>query len=278
MRDVIQWSAGDFSARKLDSPRLDAELLVAEALGTDRVGLYLDLDRPLDDVEKAAVRALVSRRRAREPVAYILGYRDFFGRRFGVSEAVLIPRPDTETLVESALACIPEDAPSRVLDVGTGSGAVALSLAAARPKASVTATDVSPAALTVAMANAERLGVTANVDFREADIVDDLPPFDVVVSNPPYVTHAELAELEPEVRDHEPTLALVGGDDGLDVIRVLVDRAVAVTREGSDLLIEVGFGQADQVIELATRALPWASVASYADLQGVERVVHLRRT
>ncbi|MEM7434102.1 MAG: peptide chain release factor N(5)-glutamine methyltransferase [Myxococcota bacterium] len=278
VRDVIQWSAGDFRTRDLDSPRLDAELLVAEALGTDRVGLYLDLDRPLDDTEKAAVRALVLRRREREPVAYILGYRDFFGHRFGVNEAVLIPRPDTETLVERALACIPEDEPLRVLDVGTGSGAVALSVAAARPKASVTATDVSPAALAVAIANAQSLGLTANVDFREADIVDDLPPFDVVVSNPPYVTREELAELEPEVRDHEPTLALVGGDDGLDVIRVLVDRVAAVTREGADLLVEVGVGQADRVIELASRIHPWASVASYPDLQGVDRVVHLRRT
>ena len=171
VRDVIDWSAEDFAARQIDSPRLDAELLVAKALGTDRVGLYLDLDRPLVDGERAAVRALVTRRRTREPVAYILGYRDFFGRRFSVSDAVLIPRPDTETLVERALALIPEEVACRVLDVGTGSGAVGLTLAAERPLVDLTATDVSAAALDVARTNAEALGVGDRVTFQEADIV-----------------------------------------------------------------------------------------------------------
>lgn len=278
VRDVIEWSAGDFAARQIESPRLDAELLVAKALGTDRVGLYLDLDRPLVDGERSAVRALVTRRRSREPVAYILGYRDFFGRRFTVSDAVLVPRPDTETLVEHALKLIPEEGDCRVLDVGTGSGAIALTLAAERAQAEVTATDVSAEALDVARSNAEALGLGDRVRLEQADIVVSSGPFDVVVSNPPYVTRAELDALEPEVRDHEPNLALAGGEDGLDVIRSLLGPVTDVTEPGAHLLIEVGRGQADAVLELGAGSSDWSPVASYPDLQGIERVVHLRRT
>lgn len=277
VRDVIQWSAQDFAARRIESPRLDAELIVAKALETDRVGLYLDLDRPLIDGERAAVRALVTRRRAREPVAYILGYRDFFGRRFAVSEAVLVPRPDTETLVEQALRRIPKDAPCRVLDVGTGSGAIALTLAAERPHAEVVATDVSREALDVARSNAEALGLSS-VRMEEADIVDPGERFDVIVSNPPYVTLAEHRTLEPEVREHEPSVALLGGPDGLDVIRSLLARTSEVAAADADLLIEVGSGQAPTVLDLGTRDPTWSSVGSYRDLRGIERVVHLRRT
>ena len=147
IREVLDWATRDFTSRGIDSPRLDAELLVAEALGTDRIGLYLDLHRPLLENERSAIRPLVARRRAREPVAYILGRRDFFGRRFQVTRDVLIPRPDTETLVEAALERIPETLPCRVVDVGTGSGAIAVTIAAERPRAVVTATDVSEAAL-----------------------------------------------------------------------------------------------------------------------------------
>lgn len=278
VREVLEWTTSDFTSRGIATPRLDAELLVAQALSIDRVGLYLDLDRPLVDDERAAIRELVSRRRDREPVAYILGYKDFYGRRFSVNSSVLIPRPDTETLIEHALACIPENAPFRVLDVGTGSGAIALTLAAERPLATVTGTDVSENALAVASLNADELGLGDRVRFEKVNLVNESSEYDLVVSNPPYVTHAEIAELEPEIRDHEPTLALEGGEDGLDVVRALLAAAKGVTRAGAQMLIEVGVGQAASALALAERSDAWTPVGTHPDLNRIERVVHLRRT
>lgn len=268
----------DFASRQIATARLDAELLVAQALGIDRVGLYLDLNRPLVDEERAAIRALVSRRRDREPVAYILGYRDFYGRRFAVDSSVLIPRPDTETLIEHALKCIPEDRPFRVLDVGTGSGAIALTLAAERPLATTTATDVSEDALRVASKNAAALGLGDRVRFVRAQLVDEGSEYDLVVSNPPYVTRAQMAALEPEVRDYEPSLALEGGEDGLDVVRALLGVAAGVTHAGAQMLIEVGEGQAASALASAEQGDAWTPVGTHTDLNGIERVVHLRRT
>lgn len=278
IREVLDWTTSDFASRAIATPRLDAELLVAQALGIDRVGLYLDLNRLLVDDERAEIRALVGRRRDREPVAYILGYRDFYGRRFSVNSSVLIPRPDTETLIEHALACIPEDAPFRVLDVGTGSGAIALTLAAERPLATVTGTDISENSLAVASMNAEQLGLEGRVRLERANLVIESSEYDLVVSNPPYVTHGEIAELEPEVRDYEPALALEAGEDGLDVVRALFSAAAGVTSAGAQMLIEVGAGQAELVLAIAERSEAWTPVGSYPDLNRIERVVHLRRT
>ncbi|MDH3624202.1 MAG: peptide chain release factor N(5)-glutamine methyltransferase [Myxococcales bacterium] len=278
IHEVLEWTTSDFASRQIATPRLDAELLVAEALGIDRVGLYLDLNRPLVDDERASIRALVSRRRDREPVAYILGYRDFYGRRFTVDSSVLIPRPDTETLIGHALECIPKDTPFRVLDVGTGSGVIALTLAAERPLATVIGTDVSEEALCVASRNAAELGLGDRVRFVQAHLVDEGSEHDLVVSNPPYVTHAQMAELEPEVRDYEPSLALEAGKDGLDVVRMLLVAAAPVTRAGAQMLIEVGQDQAGSVLALAERSDAWAPVGTHLDLNRIERVVHLRRT
>ena len=276
IRDVLDWAAQDFEGRGIDSPRLDAELLVAEALGIDRVGLYLDLNRPLLEEERSAIRPLVTRRREREPVAYILGRRDFFGRRFEVSPEVLIPRPDTETLVEHALAVIPADSPSRVLDVGTGSGAIAITIAAERPLAQVSATDLSEGALKLAARNADALGVTEQLSFERVDLLDASAKYDVIVSNPPYIPSADIEGLQAEVREHEPRTALEAGGDGFDVIRALLSAAAEATEPGAHLLIEVGAGQASQVPELPESAA-WALVAIYPDLNRIERVVHLRR-
>lgn len=278
IKEVLGWTTSDFAAREITSARLDAELLVAEALGIDRVGLYLDLNRPLVDEELSAIRALVTRRRGHEPVAYILGYRDFYGRRFSVNSSVLIPRPDTETLVEHALACIPDDAPFRVLDVGTGSGAIALTLAAERPLAIVTGTDISEEALAVAAENAERLGLAERVEFERVDLVNENAEYDLVVSNPPYITRKEIEALAPEVRDHEPALALEGGDDGLDVVRALLIGLARVTGAGVPVLIEVGAGQAASALTLAEQSNSWTPIGTYPDLNRIERVVHLRRT
>lgn len=277
IRDVLDWATKDFAGRGIESPRLDAELLVAKALGTDRVGLYLDLNRPLVDEERSAIRPLVARRRAREPVAYILGHRDFYGRRFTVSPDVLIPRPDTETLVEHALECIPRDTPCRALDVGTGSGVIAVTIAAERPLATITATDISDAALKVAIENAERLGVADRIRFERADLLSRAEQFEVIVSNPPYVATSEMASLQSEVRDHEPVVALEAGDTGLDVVEALLMATEPAAASGADLLIEIGAGQATPVNEFATTNTAWQPVAVYADLNRIERVVHLRR-
>ena len=277
IRDVLDWAAHDFEGRGIESPRLDAELLVASALGIDRVGLYLDLNRPLLETERSAIRPLVARRREREPVAYILGHRDFYGRRFEVTPDVLIPRPDTETLVDHALEQMPEDAPLRVVDVGTGSGVIAITLAAQRPAARVTATDVSEAALEVAGRNADALGVGDRVRFILADLLPPEEQFDLIVSNPPYIARSEMLTLQEEVRRYEPKGALEAGADGLDVVRRLLSIAAPSTAPGSELMFEVGEGQAPSVVALA-KGGPWEHVATYLDLNRIERAVHLRRT
>jgi len=277
IREVLDWTTQDFAGRGIASPRLDAELLVAKALGTDRVGLYLDLNRPLVDRERSAIRPLVARRREREPVAYILGHRDFYGRRFKVTPDVLIPRPDTETLVEHALERIPEDAPCRVLDVGTGSGAIAVTIAAERPLAQVTATDISEAALKIASENAERLEVAGRIRFERANLLSGAEQYDVIVSNPPYITESEMKTLQAEVREYEPVTALEAGEDGLDVVRALLASAEPVTANGAQMLIEVGSGQAAAVVGFAAEHTAWQPVAVYPDLNRIERVVHLRR-
>ena len=277
IRDVLDWTAQDFAGRGIDSPRLDAELLVAKALETDRVGLYLDLNRPLVDSERNAIRPLVTRRREREPVAYILGHRDFYGRRFIVTPDVLIPRPETETLVEHALRCIPQDDACRVLDVGTGSGAIAVTIAAERPRAIVTATDISEAELKVASKTAERLDVADCIRFERADLLSDAEQYDLIVSNPPYIASSDMEALQAEIREHEPVAALEAGEDGLDVVRALLVAAQPVTASGAQMLIEIGAGQAVAVDHFAAGHTAWQPVAVYPDLDRVERVVHLRR-
>lgn len=277
IRDVLDWAARDFSARGIDSPRLDAELLVASALGIDRIGLYLDLNRPLQEEERSAIRPLMKRRRNREPVAYILGYRDFFGRRFEVTPDVLIPRPDTETLVEHALAQISVDAPCRVLDVGTGSGAIAVTLAAERPAARITATDISEAALQVARRNAVVHGVGDRIVFEQVDLLQGAGQYDVIVSNPPYIASPELEKLQDEVRMYEPEIALLAGEDGLDVVRRLLELSKTAAHAGAHILIEVGAEQAASVVDLGASSGGWERVAVYPDLNRTERVVHLRR-
>lgn len=277
IREVLEWATEDFARRGIESPRLDAELLVAEALGTDRVGLYLDLHRPLVDGERSSIRPLVARRREREPVAYILGHRDFYGRRFNVTKDVLIPRPDTETLVDHALECIPEGRPCRVLDIGTGSGAIAVTIAAERSLAMVTATDISEAALKVAADNAERLGVADRIQFERANLLSSTEQYDLIVSNPPYIARSEMLSLQAEVREHEPSGALEAGEDGLDVIRALLLATEAAAATGAQLLVEVGAGQAPSVLDLASARTAWHPVAVHRDLQRIERVVHLRR-
>jgi release factor glutamine methyltransferase len=263
----------DFKSRGIESARLEAELLVAHSLGIDRVRLYMELDRPLDDAERAAIRELALRRRKREPVAYLIGSREFYGRRFRVTPDVLIPRPDTETLVDAALERWPEGE-ARVLDLGTGSGAIAITLAAERPSARVDATDISAAALTVARGNAESLGVIERMRFFEGDLFAPLPRerYDVVVANPPYVAETERETLMPDVRDFEPAAALFAGPSGL----AIHERIAAGVRDwlapGGSVLVEVGAGQAPRVAALF-EANGLTNVSIHRDLGRIERVV-----
>ena len=277
-RRVLAWATEDFGRRGIGSARLDAELLLSEALSIDRVGLYMGLERPLSDVELGAFRALVVRRRGREPIAYILGRREFYGRSFAVSPAVLVPRPDTETLVERALERLPWDGPARVLDLCCGSGAIGLTLAAERPDLSVDLSDVSSEALAVTERNREALGVAERTRCIESDLFARVEGrYHLIACNPPYVRADELPELAPDVRDFEPALALVSGQSGLEIIERVAARAGDFLEEAGALQLEIGAGQAEAV-ESILRALPWvAGVRRWPDLTGVERVVEAWR-
>lgn len=268
---ILQWTAGYFRDRGIERGRLDAELLLAETLGLNRVGLYLNYDRPLDAEELGVYRERVSRRGRREPLAYILGRTEFWSLPISVTPAVLIPRPDTEALVEEALSHGRDAA--TILDVGTGSGAIALALASELPAAAVTGVDVSPEALAVAAENARRNGLAERIVFRREDLAAlSGGPYDLIVSNPPYISVAELEGLMPEVRDYEPRQALDGGADGLDCYRHLARQAATLLRPGGWLLVEIGSGQQDAVRTLWEQA-GLADIFERADYAGIPRVV-----
>lgn len=264
----------------MPSPRLDAELLIAHALGCDRVRLYMDLDRPWLDHELTSVRELLKRRRAHEPVAYIRGEREFYGRSFHVDRRVLIPRPDTETLIERALLLLPTDAPVRVLDLCTGSGAIGVTMAAERPLAQVDITDVSAEALCVATENAARLGVADRVHGFVGDLLEAVPSdarYALIACNPPYVAEAERATLSRDIVDHEPALALYAGDDGLAFYERLASEVAGHLVLGGTLLLEVGAGQAARVISLLQADPRMGEVHQHDDLGGIPRVVQATR-
>jgi release factor glutamine methyltransferase len=279
IRRVLAWAVADLRERGSDTPRLEAELLLAEVLGTDRVGLIVDAERPLDKTELGGYRALHKRRRAGEPVAYILGRREFYGRSFRVDARVLVPRPDTETLVETTLRRMGRAAmAARVLDVGTGSGCVAITLARERPTWRVLGVDVSEGALAVAWENATRLSALPAVGFTRGDLGDALPPhgFEAVVSNPPYIPTADLPGLARDVRDYEPRLALSPGPSGLEIIARIVRDAprllCPLAGRGGLLALEVGAGQAHEAARLL-EAGGFTEIEIDKDYGGIERVV-----
>jgi release factor glutamine methyltransferase len=278
---ILDWATSDFRARGLSSPRLDAEVLLALAIAADRVKLIVDRDRPLVAEELAKFRELVRRRRTNEPVAYLTGMREFYGRPFRVDARVLVPRPDTETLVDVALTRTGHVSMGmRALDLCTGSGCVAVTLARERPTGSVHATDTSPGALAVARENALRLGAY-RVSFALADLFDGIDSaarrFDVIVANPPYVATAELAELARDIRDYEPRAALDGGATGLDFLRRIVVGAPRFLAANGVLAVEVGAGQAPEVAPLFV-ANGFKDVQRAKDYGGIERVVSGRWT
>jgi release factor glutamine methyltransferase len=272
---VLQWTAGYFKKKGIGEWRRDGELLLAEVLSMDRVGLYLNYDRPLIPRELAIFRKKVEQRAKREPVQYILGKTEFWSLPFKVNPATLIPRPDTEILVEEALKRA--SGPCAILDVGTGSGAIAIALAHELHEASVEGVDISPEALSVAIENARLNGVDGRVNFREEDLRNiSGGPYDIVVANPPYIPEAELRGLMPEVRDFEPREALYGGEDGLDCYRALVRQGPEILSASGWLLLEVGIGQAQAVQALLKRA-GFLEIFSRDDYAGIPRVVGGRK-
>ena len=274
--EVLRWTIGRFTRHGVESARLDAELLATQAFGRTRVELYTHFDQPLGDPELSAYRALVQRRLDGESVAYILGRKEFWSLDLLVDARVLVPRPDTETLVEKALELLQgmsaDGRALRVADIGTGSGALALALKKERPSDEVFALDVSSEALAVAGENAVRLGL--DVTLVLGDLVEPLAhlaPFDLIASNPPYIPSRDIAGLSPEVR-REPHLALDGGEDGLALVRRLASDARRVLAPSGALVMEIGAGQAAKVMEIL-HSQGYLSIGSRRDLAGIERVV-----
>ncbi len=252
------------------NPRRDAEVLLAHVLGCDQAALLTHPERLLSTAESDQLESFLERRLASEPMQYITGSQEFFGLLFEVTPAVLIPRPETEHLVEAALEHIAPEANARIADVGTGSGAIAVALAHDRPQAHVTAVDLSPAALELGRRNAQRHGVLERVTFLQSNLLAavDGADFDMVVSNPPYVAEGEV--LEPQVFDYEPHCALYSGPTGLEVYERLIPQARNVLKPQGWLLLEIGFGQ-QPAVEALLRG--WSSVSVVHDLQGIPRVV-----
>ncbi len=271
------------AARRLtpisDDPRLEADVLLASVLGVSRSRLLATLAEPIAGEALARLDALVARRLAREPLAYIAGEREFYGMRFAVAPGVLIPRPETELLVEVAVAEARRRAPARVrvADVGTGSGCVAVAIAAHAANSDIVATDTSAEALRIASANATALADGARrLAYVRADLLGGLRAFDVVVANLPYVPEREWRTLAPEVRGHEPRAALVGGEAGTEVIERLLAQAPAHVAPGGVLALEFGFGQAARVLACARASFGGATIDVRRDLAGIERVLVIR--
>jgi release factor glutamine methyltransferase len=261
----------------IENPRLNAERLLASVLKSDRVGLYLQFDKPLSAGERESFKVLLKRRAGHEPLQYLLGECEFMSLPFRVTPSVLIPRPETESLVEKVLESLKHSGAVRILDVGTGSGCIAVSLAKMLPESSVDAVDVDPSALALAKSNAERNGVPDRLRFLQADVRNDGiiqgagPAYDAVVSNPPYVSVSEWTNLPKDVRDFEPRVALCDEGDGLSFYRIIAMKAKTLLLPAGKLFLEIGFGQKDGVTGIL-RTNGYVNVRTFPDLNGIERV------
>ena len=276
--ELLRWTTRHFSDLGIETPRLDAECLLASALGVDRMRLYLDFDKPASPGERDVYRELVRRRAdERVPVAQLTGVKEFWSLPLGVTADVLSPRPDTEALVAAALDRLPErDTDAQILDIGTGSGAVALAIASERPQARITATDVSPAALKVAERNARELGLEDRIEFAEGSLYGPVlgRRFELVVSNPPYLAESERSQLAPELA-HEPDVALFAGQDGLAILRELVEGCTAFLAPDGGFALELAPEQAPTVAQWLGEA-GLGDVITHRDLAQRPRVVSAR--
>jgi release factor glutamine methyltransferase len=287
VRRILEWTAAFFTRKEVDSPRLSAELLLSHVLGVPRIKLYTDYDRPLDEPDLKSYRELVRRAGEHEPIAYLTGRAHFFNLEFEVTRDVLIPRPDTETLVENVLQTAriqPGMESPRVLDLCTGSGCVAAALAKNLKASTVVATDVSPAAAAVARRNMERLGVAERVTVEEGDLYEplsrmaaDAQPFHVITANPPYVPTSQIERLDRNVRDYEPVQALDGGLDGLTLHRRILEGAADRLLPGGRIYLEIGYDQGDAAREMAALNEELTEVRVLKDHTGNDRVLTARR-
>ena len=283
----IQKSADFLAKRGVESPRLQAELLLAHVLKLPRMKLYLNFDRALTEPETDALRELVKRRSQREPLQHIVGSTSFCGLEIAVNRSVLVPRPETEILAEAGWSFLStiNSQPSTVLDFGTGSGCISIALAAKCPSANITALDVSAEALELAKQNAARNGVADRIEFVQGDGFESLrrarsdapyQPFDLIISNPPYISTAEIETLEPEVRDYDPRSALDGGPDGLDFYRRFANEAPPFLKSNGRIMLEFGDGQAE-VVRKKFEEQNWIVEAIREDYTQRQRILIARR-
>jgi release factor glutamine methyltransferase len=279
---LVQWTAAYFKSKGIDSPRSTAELLLAYMLEITRIELYLKYDQPMIQIELARYRELIQRRVRREPVAYIMGEKEFWAMSLIVNRYVLIPRPETECLVELALTEIPENpagAPAEILELGTGSGAIILALAAERPGHRYLALDYSFEALRVSQKNACRHGLAPAVEFICGDWFSPFKltraRFDLIVSNPPYIPTADINGLQAEITQFEPRSALDGGRDGTDCLKRIIDAAPDYLRPGGVLVLEIGYDQAELVLQIAQNRKAYDGFQVEKDFSGLTRVIRM---
>ena len=282
LSEALQSVTQTLRRAEIADPSVEAEVLLGHVLGMSKTGLYTEPERNLTSAEGERLRHLVRRRLDREPAAYVLGHGEFYGIDFYVDSRTLIPRPETELLVEKAVELARRIAhqgeQTAMADIGTGCGAIAISLALALPQAKIYATDISPSALRVAEVNCRRHGVSSQVELLQGNLLEPLPQaVDVIVANLPYVKDCEFVDLSPEIREHEPTVAWAGGRDGLDKIREMLEQVQG--KRGAHcwgsvcLLLEIGQGQGEMVTSLVNGYFPQASIELVSDLGGIERVV-----
>lgn len=286
VRRILEWTTGFFTRKHVDPPRLSAELLLSHVLSIPRIKIYTDYERPLGEKELATFRELVRRATEQEPIAYLTGRAHFFNLEFEVTRDVLIPRPDTETLVENVLQFVRHQAgfeSPRVLDLCTGSGCIAAAIAYHLKSAVITATEISSRAAEVARRNIDRLGLKDRVLVEEGDLFEplsrvvDAQPFHLIVSNPPYIPTAQVQTLDRSVREYEPVQALDGGPDGLVVHRRVLAQAPARLLPGGRVYLEIAFDQAELALRIAAEHDAFDEVRVLKDFGGRDRVLSLRR-
>jgi len=281
---LIQWATQYFETHDIDSPRTTAEILLAHALSVKRIDLYLRYDQPLNSDELNRFKILIKRRLNREPVAYIQGYKEFWSMDLEVNRNVLIPRPETECLVERALECLAADPHlecKSILELGTGCGAVVVALAAENSRHSYLGTDISKDAIRVARRNAIRHGLGAKIRFMVADWFEPFhaksAQFDLIVSNPPYIRSGDMKRLQPEIHVFEPLSALDGATDGLRCLRHIIQYAGSYLKPGGVLLLEMGHDQKEPLKQIINTSGPYEDIKFYKDYSGHDRIVSLRK-
>jgi release factor glutamine methyltransferase len=286
VRRILEWTSGIFARKNRDAPRLSAELLLSHVLACPRIKLYTEYERPLTEQELSRMRTLVQRASDEEPIAYLTGRAHFFNLEFEVTRDVLIPRPDTETLVENVLQTVrhqPGMESPRVIDLCTGSGCIAAAIAHHLTTATVLAIDISPAAVRVARQNVERLGLNDRITVEEGDLFSplqhmvDVQPFHLIVSNPPYIRTGDMASLDRSVREYEPLQALDGGLDGLTLHRRILDEAADRLLPGGRVFLEIAFDQGDLAREVGGSYEAFDEVRILKDFGGRDRVLTLHR-